>query len=271
MKLHELTEHLESIAPPYLQESYDNSGLIVGDPEAEVKGILLCLDSTEDVVREAKKKGCNVVIAHHPVIFRGIKQLTPATYVERTVRMAVKEDINIYAIHTNLDNVLVNGVNGKIADKLGLEKRRVLLPKANTQQDQDKEVTFIDTGAGVVGELPEPLDERAFLDYLKKRMELTMIRHTPLLGKKAHRIAVCGGSGAFLIRHAIRAHADFYITGDVKYHEFFDADGRIVIADIGHYESEWFTTELLNALIREKFPNFAPLIAETITNPLNYY
>lgn len=271
MKLHELTEHLESIAPPYLQESYDNSGLIVGDPDAEVYGILICLDSTEDVVSEAIKKNCNVVIAHHPVIFRGLKQLTQATYVERTVRLAIKEDINIYAVHTNLDNVLTNGVNGKIANKLGLEKRRVLRPKEDTRQDQDKEVTFIETGAGVVGELPEPMEEQAFLDYLKERMELTMIRHTQLLGKKAHRIAVCGGSGAFLIPHAIHADADFYVTGDVKYHEFFDADGRIVIADIGHYESERFTTELLSELIREKFPNFAPLIAETITNPLNYY
>ena len=261
MKLHELTAYLESIAPPSLQESYDNAGLILGDPETEVQGILVCLDSTEDIITEAIAKQCNVVIAHHPIIFRGLKQITPSDYVGRTVRKAIRHDIQVYAIHTNLDNVLDRGVNGKIASRIGLQETEVLQPREDNPG----------IGAGVIGTLDRAMDEREFLAHLKQTMQLSHVRHTPFLEKGIRRVAVCGGSGSFLTGTAIEKGAEAFVTGDVKYHEFFDADGKLVLADIGHYESERFTQELLQELISEKFPNFAPLIAETITNPVNYY
>lgn len=262
MRLKLITDYLESIAPLDLQESYDNAGLLVGSPEMEVSSALVCLDSTPDVIDEAVRRECNLVIAHHPVIFGGLKRLTGGTYIERAVISAIRNDIAVYAIHTNLDNVLQNGVNGRIADILDLSERAVLSPKEGTDAN---------TGAGVIGNLPRAMSPSAFLAYLRERMQLELIRHTAPAGDVIEKIAVCGGSGSFLLEEAVTQGAQCFVTADFKYHQFFDADGRILIADIGHYESEQFTMDLIVDLLREKFPNFAACSSETITNPITYF
>ena len=260
MRIQEILSILEAIAPPYLQESYDNAGLIVGDPETEVSGILFCLDSTEAVVEEALSLGCNLVIAHHPIVFRGLKRFNGSNYVERTVMQAIRKNVALYAIHTNLDNVYRQGVNTKIAEKLGLQQTRILLPKAGQT----------DIGAGILGVLPEAMDETAFLRHVKSALHASCVRHTALREKPVRTVTVCGGSGSFLLSEALRAGADAFVTADFKYHEFFDAEGRLVIADIGHYESEQFTIELLYDIIREKFPTFALHCTKVNTNPVHY-
>lgn len=260
MKIKDILSTLESIAPPYLQESYDNAGLIVGDPEAAVTGVLFCLDSIEAVVNEAVEKGCNLVVAHHPIVFRGLKRLNGANYVERTVMQAIRQKVAIYAIHTNLDNVYHLGVNTKIAEKLGLADTRILAPKPGQT----------DIGAGLLGELPTLVSEMEFLQNVKKSLRTNCVRHTALRGKAVRTVAVCGGSGSFLLPDALRAGADVFVTADFKYHEFFDAEGKLVIADIGHFESEQFTIELLHDIVREKFPTFALHLTEVNTNPVFY-
>ena len=364
LKIKDLTQYLDKVAPPAYKESYDNVGLLVGTPQEEITGVLVSLDVTEEVVEEAAQLGCNLIVSHHPIIFKGLKRLTGANYVERTVMLALQKGVRLYASHTNLDNVHT-GVNRKIADKLGLQNPQVLAPKGETLQ---KLVTYIPTehtqqvmdavhaagaghignyshcsfrvvgegtflpeeganptlgergrletvnenrvevmfpahlqrsilaalkeahpyeevayylhttenlnqelGSGMIGTLPEPLEGTVFLDYLKDKMELPALRHTPLPNRPIQRVAVCGGAGSFLIHAARGAGADAYITGDVKYHEFFDAEGKMVIADIGHYESEVFTKDLLADIIREKFPNIAVRLSQVVTNPLKYY
>ena len=261
MKISEITAYLESIAPSYLQESYDNSGLITGHPQTGVTGILFCLDAIESIIDEAISKGCNLVVAHHPIVFRGLKRFNGNNYVERTIIKAIQHNIAIYAIHTNLDNVLQNGVNGQIASRLKVTNLRILAPKNNDPE----------TGAGVVGELAHPMEGTAFLEFLKQQMNTRCVRHTALLQRPIKKVAVCGGAGSFLLPQAIAAGADIFVTADFKYHEFFDAESRIIIADIGHYESEQFTINLLHALICEKFPNFALHLTGQNTNPVNYY
>lgn len=263
MTIKTLTDYLESIAPLALQEDYDNSGLLVGDHGAEIKSALVCLDVTPDIIAEAREKGCGLVIGHHPLIFRGLKRLTGDNHVQRAVMDAIRHGIAIYAIHTNLDNVLQDGVNGKIADRLGLEGRKVLAPKEMEGPEG--------IGAGVVGRLARPMPEAEFLAYLKERMELKVFRHTKLLGKEVQTVAVCGGSGAFLLPAAKAAGAQCYVSADFKYHDFFEAEENIFIADIGHFESERFTIELIGELIRRKFPNFAAQLTSTVTNPISYY
>ena len=364
MKIKEVIQHLEELAPLNYQESYDNSGLIVGDPNQEVSKALISLDCTEEVVDDAIAKGCNLIISHHPIVFSGLKKFTGKNYVERVVIKAIKNDIALYAIHTNLDNV-VGGVSSKMADKLGLENQAVLRPKGgllrklvvyvprthveevrqalfdagagaigdydqcsyNTagygtfrpldganpaigqvgEQERVEETkieviypaqaerkilvsmlaahpyeevahqifnienSFSYVGSGVIGNLEEPMEESEFLAYLKEHMNLNVIRHTKTLGKKISRVAVCGGAGGFLLGDAKRSGADIFITADYKYHEFFDAEGEIIIADIGHFESEQFTQELLLDIIQKKFANFAVLLTEIDTNPIKYY
>lgn len=260
MQISDILDILEAVAPPQLQESYDNAGLIVGDPAAAVTGVVFCLDSTEAVVGEAVRKGCNLVVAHHPVVFRGLKRFNGATYVERTVMQAIRKGVAIYAIHTNLDNVHQRGVNARIAQKLGLTDTRILAPKPG----------LTEIGAGLLGRLPAPVGEKDFLQHLKSALRTGCVRHTALREKPVQTVAVCGGSGSFLLPEALRAGADMFVTADFKYHEFFDAEGRLVIADVGHYESEQFTVELLYELIREKFPNFALHLTELNTNPVFY-
>jgi dinuclear metal center YbgI/SA1388 family protein len=260
MKVSDITAVLESVAPLHLQESYDNAGLIVGDPNLEVSGILFSLDCLESVVDEAVRKGCNMVVSHHPIVFRGLKQFNGKNYVERTIISAIRQGVALYAIHTNLDNVLHKGVSTRIAKILGLEQLRILQPKPGTEG----------IGAGIVGDLPHPEEVTAFFERLKSKMQTNCVRHTALLQRPVRRVAVCGGAGSFLLPAAIQSGADVFVTADFKYHEFFDADGKIIIADIGHYESEQYTIELLLEIISEKYPNFALHLTEQNTNPVHY-
>ncbi|UIR55754.1 Nif3-like dinuclear metal center hexameric protein [Sphingobacterium sp. SRCM116780] len=365
MKIKDITSYLEKLAPLDLQESYDNSGLIVGNPDQEIHKIMISLDCTEAVVDDAIAKGCNLIVSHHPIVFKGLKRFNGNNYVERTVIKAIQHDIALYAIHTNLDNV-TGGVNSKIATLLALQNQAILEPKSNLQyklvvyvprshveqvraalfeagagkvgskydecsfntagygtfkalanaqptigeigtqerveetrieviytksiernvllamyESHPYEEVAYDTlrlenksqevGAGIIGNLENPMTEQDFLAYLKNNLNLNVIRHTALQGKSVSRVAVCGGSGGFLLNAAKRSGADFFVTADYKYHEFFDAENQIVIADIGHYESEQFTQELLFDIITEKFPNFAVLITEVDTNPIKHY
>jgi dinuclear metal center YbgI/SA1388 family protein len=364
MKIRDIVSVLEDLAPPSYQESYDNAGLLTGQLNWECSGILCTLDATEAVILEAIKKKCNLIVAHHPIIFSGLKKINGRNYVEKAVIAAIKNDIAIYAIHTNLDNISA-GVNGKIAEKLGLKNIEVLLPKENNlrklytyapernaeavreaifkagagkignysecsfnvpgkgtfkagegtdpyvgeigQRHEEDEVRievifpahlqtriitamieahpyeevaydviplgnyFKEVGSGVIGELPENLEETGFLHMLKTTFGLKLIRHTALTGKTVKKVAICGGAGSFLIKKAVAAGADFYITADVKYHEFFDAEDQMVIADIGHFESEQFTADLLTDVLQQKFPTFAVLKTGVDTNPVKYF
>ena len=260
MKIIEVTNFLEQYAPLEYQETYDNCGLIIGDANAEIKGVLITLDCIESVIDEAIATGCNLIVAHHPIIFSGLKKINGKNYIERTVIKAIKNDIAIYAIHTNLDNVH-NGVSAKIADKLGLENCKILVPK---QELYFKAIV----GSGIIGELNLPVDTQEFLENLKLNMQTNCVRHTPLVSKTIKRVAVCGGSGSFLLKNAIAAKADIFITADFKYHEFFDAENHIIIADIGHYESEQFTKDLIYDLLTDNFTKFAVRLSKVNTNPI---
>ncbi len=363
-KIKDVVNFLHTIAPPKLQEEYDNAGLIVGEGDTEIKGVLVSLDCTEIIIDEAIALGCNLVVAHHPIVFRGLKRFNNANYVERTIIKAIKNDIAIFAIHTNLDNVL-NGVNAKICDKIGLKNVKILAPKPNMlkkittfvpsiwvekvtsamhkagaghignysdcafmvngqgsfipglgsnptigeigeksienevrvemiypahlesniikamkKAHEYEEVAYYlntldnenqEIGAGIVGELEEAMVINDFFEFLKKQMDLKVIKHTSPIGDKVQKIAVCGGSGSFLTRNAIGSGADVYISADYKYHEFFDADGKIMIVDIGHFESEKYTIDLLFDLISNNFSTFALHCTKHSTNPINFY
>ncbi len=261
-KIRTVTAFLENIAPLDLQEDYDNSGLITGSEDWEVSGVICSLDSTPAVVQEAIEKGCNLIICHHPIIFSGLKKLSGNTYVERAVVQAIRHDIAIYAIHTNLDNVLQNGVNQQIAHKLDLQDVRILAQREGDMQ----------TGSGVVGELPHVLSPEELFTMVQQKFELEAFRYTPAEEiRSVSRVAVCGGSGSFLLEQAISAGAQVFITADFKYHQFFDADGQIIIMDIGHFESEKFTIQLLYDLISNNFRNFAAQITKVNTNPIRYF
>ena len=363
MKLLEITRYLETRAPLSLQESYDNSGLLVGNPEMEIHGALICLDSTEAVIDEAISKGLNLVIAHHPIVFSGLKRFTGRTYIERVVMKAIKHDIALYAIHTNLDNVL-DGVNGKIASLLGLSNVRILEPKKevlnklvvyapkdsaedllealfsagaghigkysecsftlegsgtfkagtdaqpfvgaigerHTEAEIRLEVVVAKWqlgnvlnamrakhpyeeiaydlfalqndsnyhGSGIVGEWAEALPVHEALLLVKEKLGVNVLKHTSLTTNSIKKIAACGGSGSFLLSSAKSSGADLFITSDYKYHQFFDAENKLIIADIGHFESEQYTIELISDWLAEKFPNFAVHKTEVVTNPINY-
>ncbi|MCP4122690.1 MAG: Nif3-like dinuclear metal center hexameric protein [Bacteroidetes bacterium] len=363
MKIRDIIDHLELTAPPNYQESYDNSRLLTGDAMASCTGALICLDSIEAVIDEAVDLDCNLVIAHHPIVFSGIKSLTGKNYVERTIIKAIRNNIAIYACHTNLDNV-PTGVNSIIANKLGLENVRILSPKKgllrklytyvpashselvlqalfeagggnignysecsfshdgagtfkggsgtspfvgeagkrHRESEKKLEVVFTvgkehslisalkkahpyeevayeivalenslqDVGSGMIGDLPEDMPIMKFLNTVKTRMKTGCIRYTDPVAESVKRIAICGGAGSFLLEDAVRAGADVFITGDYKYHQFFDADSRIVIADIGHYESERYTSELIYGILSQKFGNFALHLSKVETNPINY-
>jgi dinuclear metal center YbgI/SA1388 family protein len=260
MKIKDIIQHLESIAPLTYQEDYDNSGLIAGNPASECSGILVNLDCTEDLVREAVEKKCNLIISHHPLIFRPIRRISSENGPGKALISAIKADIAIYAIHTNLDNI-ISGVNASIADKLGLINRKILLPRGDDPS----------VGSGLTGELQKAVSEHQLLKVLQAAFHIPVVRHSPLTGKPVSRVAICGGAGSFLISNALQAGAAFFISADIKYHEFFGGEGEMVIADIGHFESEQFTVDLLHDVILEKFPNFAVLKSGTVTNPVNYY
>lgn len=363
MKLSEILDYLESIAPPAFQESYDNSGLITGNRSIEVTGAIVALDCIEAVIDEAIAHKYNLVIAHHPIVFSGIKKLNGKNYVERTIIKAIKNDIAIYAIHTNLDNVMP-GVNARIGEKLGLKNLRILSPKngllrkfvtfcpadsaekvrqalwnagagvignydstsfnaagtgtyrgnessnpvigekGKLMREPEERIEMIYpahlegkvlaalrashpyeeiaydlfpmenkwplVGSGMVGELEKAVPAEEFLTGLKESMQAQVVRYTPIPGKLVQKVAVCGGSGSFLLRDAMAAGADVFVTADFKYHQFFDGEGRIVIADIGHFETEHFTIELLSDLLKQKFPTFAVRQTGVNTNPITY-
>ncbi len=255
--------YFHSIAPFNLQEPYDNSGLIVGNPQSVVRGVMVSLDATEEVILEAAAKNCNLVISHHPIVFSGIKRLTGAHYVERAVISAIKNDVALLAIHTNLDNVLEKGVNGMIASKLELQAISPLMPKENEEINST-------VGSGCIGKLKSPMPTMEFLKFLKKTMQTSVVKYTDLVKKDIRTVAVCGGSGSFLLEAAKSSGADIFITSDYKYHEYFEANGEIIIADIGHYESEQFTIPLIHNLLTQKFSTFASHYTELSTNPVKY-
>ncbi len=260
----DIYNHLHSIAPFQYQEHYDNAGLIVGNPNHEVTGVITCLDSTEAVIDEAIMLGANLVVAHHPIVFRGLKRFTGKDYIEKTVIKAIKNDIAIIAIHTNLDNVINHGVNERIAQQIGLNNIKPLAVKSDIDQSNGA------VGSGVIGDLEKAEEELSFLKNIKVKMNAQLVKHTNLLDRPIKKVAVCGGVGGFLLGDAIKAGADIFITSDYKYHEFFDANDRIIIADIGHYESEQFTINLLHEIISRKFSTFAAHCTKVVTNPVNY-
>ena len=276
LRIHEIVSAFEAVAPLALQESYDNSGLIVGEMGAQVSKALLCLDSTEAVVDEAIAKGCDLIIAHHPIVFGGLKRFTGGDYVQRALIKAIRNNIAIYACHTNLDNVLRGGVNERIAQQLGFEAERVLRPVAadfgsvaavGRLDDSD---VFRTAGAGVLCNLQKPMNVLDFLQHLKAKMGVEVVKYTKCDVEMVSKVAICGGAGSFLIGDALRAGADAFITSDVKYHEFFDAEGKMLLCDIGHYESEKYTIDLFSNILSAKFPKFATIFAGTITNPIDY-
>ena len=361
MKVKDVTNYLESIAPLNLQESYDNSGLQVGDLNSEINGILVSLDVTLEVIQEAIDQKCNLIVAHHPIIFGELKNITNSSLTGKLLLRAVRNKINIYAIHTNLDNVF-DGVNSKIADIIGLNNTKILRPKKNllklsvyvpkTHADilldslfnsgaghigkykncsfkSDGLGSFLPTsgakpfkgkvdlleiteevkvevvlpnyllhdvihamnnahpyeeiahdiyqilnnsnsGSGMLGELSNELSEQDFLNLLKVNFGAAGIRHTNFLNKKIKKVALCGGSGSFLLKDAIKEKADVFITGDFKYHQFFESENKILIADIGHYESEQYTIDLISDFLMKKFTNFAIRLTTVNTNPINY-
>jgi dinuclear metal center YbgI/SA1388 family protein len=364
MKIAEVVRELEVLADPALQEHYDNAGLITGNTEWDCSGIVCCLDATEEVIKEAVSKQANLVIAHHPIIFSGLKKINGKNYVERSVITAIKNDIAVYAIHTNIDNIN-NGVSGYMAELMGLKNCRVLDPKKGLlkkfvtyvpashaeetrnalfkagggeignysecsfnaegfgtfkpgsgtnpfvgktgEQHRENEIRiemimpdylekviisalreihpyeepaydilqtgneFQKAGSGIIGELETPVTGTEFLGLVKSVFHARLVRHTRLIEKKVKRIALCGGAGSFLIPKALASGADAFITGDMKYHEFFDANDKMIIADPGHFETEQFTIDLLQSFLAKKFLTFAVLKTGVLTNPVYYY
>ena len=257
MKIKEVISTLEKFAPLPLQESYDNAGLQVGLTEAEVSGVLLCLDVTEDVLGEAMEKGCNMVVSHHPLLFNSLKRLSDETLVERCLRIAVVNGITVYSAHTNLDNAW-GGVNFKIAEKLGM--RSLAFLSEQTER----------SGSGVIGEMTEAICADAFLRRVKQTFGVECLMHNEMINRSIRKVAICGGAGDFLVEEAIRQGADAFITGEMHYHLYFGKEQRIQIAVLGHYQSEQYTKELICSIIKDAYPDL-PVFEVTIdTNPINY-
>ncbi|MDR0989030.1 MAG: Nif3-like dinuclear metal center hexameric protein [Prevotellaceae bacterium] len=253
MKIKEVVSALEQFAPLPLQDDFDNAGLQIGLTEAEAAGALLCLDVTEAVLDEALALGYNLVISHHPLLFKGCKSITGATYVERCIAKAIKHDLVLYASHTNLDNAR-GGVNYKIAEVIGLERVRPLAPN----------------GAGVIGSLPAAQRPEDFLQRIKTLFGAACIRHNAFEGGTIESVALCGGAGSFLIPQAIVKGADLFLTGEIKYHEFFGHETQLLLCEIGHYESEQYTRELLAQLLTDAFPTLPVRVCKSYSNPIKY-
>lgn len=254
MKINDIIEAIESFAPPSLQENWDNTGLQTGDRNAECTGVMVCVDATERAVHEAVERGCNLLISHHPLFFKGVKALTGDTAVQRTAIAAVRNGVSVYSCHTAVDNV-VNGVSWAMAAKLGVAV----------------DATLDAGGCGVIGMLAEAVTPQGLADMVKKAFGSPVARCTSAdKYKRINRVAMCGGSGSFLIPAAIKAGAQAFITSDCKYHDFVDYADDILIIDIGHYESEQCTKEIFLRIISEKFPNFAVYNSATEQNPINY-
>jgi len=251
---------LERFAPLPLQESWDNAGLQLGLTEAEVSGALLCLDVNEQIVDEAITKSCNLIVSHHPLLFRGLKQISGADYVQRSVIKAIKHDIVIVSMHTNMDNAQ-DGVNWKIAERLGLTGCKFFASKT---------VEGIEAGSGVVGNLPVEMDARAFIERVKDRFGVQCAQCNVLLQRPVSKVAICGGAGDFLLPDAVGEGADAFITGEMHYHQYFGYEQQIQICVIGHYQSEQFTAEIFRDIILKDCPDVRICIAETNTNPIVY-
>lgn len=250
---------LERFAPLPLQDSFDNAGLQIGLTEMETTGALLCLDVTESVIDEAIALGFNLIISHHPLLFKGLKCIAGQTYIERCALKAIKNDIAIYSAHTNLDNT-PEGVNFKIAEKIGLHNIQILAPKDGENAG----------GSGIIGILEQPESELDFLKQLKKTFEAACLRYNKLTGRLIQKVALCGGAGSFLIPMAIQQEADVFITGEIKYHEFFGHEKDILLAELGHYESEQYTKELIFSILEKEFPSLNIEITKINTNPIKY-
>lgn len=260
MKIKDVIEALERFAPLPLQEDWDNAGLQVGLTEAEVSGVLLCLDVTEEVVDEAVQKGCNIIVSHHPLIFRGLRCVSDANYVQRSVIKAIKNDIVIVSMHTNLD-AAQGGVNHKMAEKLGLQNVRFLNPQMKAG---------VECGVGVIGELPEAMPAADFLALVKKTFKTGCVISNPLLGRPVKTVALGGGACGEFLGDAIAVKADAFVVGEMRYHDYFGHDDEIQIATIGHYESEQYTMELMRDVIAESCKGVTCAITEVNTNPLRY-
>ena len=261
MTVKEIMNCITEIAPLQWQEDYDNAGLQVGDVNAEVHKALIALDVTEELVDEAIAKQCDLIVSHHPLIFRGLKHLTPQTYIERVVMKAIKHDIAIVSMHTNLDNSYL-GVSRVLADKLGLTNQRLLQPSADEPEC---------CGDGMIGEFEQPMKELDFLNLVAETIGSPCLKHSALTGRMIHKVALCGGSGTPFMPDALRQKADAYLTADIKYHDYFVPEGNILLVDGGHFETEQFTKELIKVLIKKKIPTFAAEIAETNTNAVHYF
>ena len=263
MKIKQVLSALEQFAPLPLQESWDNAGLQLGLTEAEVSGALLCLDVNEQIVDEAIRKGCNLIVSHHPLLFRGLKQISGADYVQRCVIKALKNDIVVVSMHTNMDNAR-NGVNWKIAERLGLQNLAFLVPSASDVPGNET------SGSGVVGDLPSEMSSKAFIELVKQQFCVACAQCNELLQRPVSRVAICGGAGDFLLPDAIRQRADAFITGEMHYHQYFGYEQQIQICVIGHYQSEQFTSEIFRDIIESKCAGVRTEIAETCTNPIVY-
>ena len=260
MKIKEVLSALERFAPLPLQESWDNAGLQVGLTETEVSGALLCLDVNEKIVDEAIQKGCNLIVSHHPLLFRGLKTISDLTDVQRTVMMAIVNGVCVISMHTNMDNAK-GGVNFRIAEKLGLRDVRFFASKI---------VDGIEAGSGVIGDLPEALAADDFVQAVKKAFDVECAMCNELLRRKIQKVAICGGAGDFLLDAALAEGADAFITGEMHYHQYFGYEQRIQICVIGHYQSEQFTTEIFRDIILRECSGVKACIAETCTNPILY-
>ena len=259
MTVKNIADYIELLAPIHQAEDFDNVGLLIGNYATTVTGVLVTLDTLEETIDEAIANNCNLIVSFHPIIFEGLKKINGNSYVERVVLKAIKNDIAIYATHTALDNSN-EGVSAKIGEVLGLQNMKILIPKDTSQ----------DIGMGMIGDLPAKMNETDFLNFIKKRMKTACIRHSETLDKPIQKVAVLGGSGSFGITDAIDSNADAYISADFKYHDFFKAENKILLADVGHYESEQFTKNLLVEYLKNKFTNFAIILSEKSTNPIYY-
>lgn len=266
VNIKEVIDALERFAPLPLQEDYDNAGLQVGLTEVEVSGALLCLDITEKIISEAIERKCNLIVAHHPLIFRKLAQVSDKDYVQRIVMQAIKHDITIVAMHTNLDAAR-GGVNYKMAEKLNLSEVRFFGKRKFVQDDNRS----IEGGEGVIGTLPEPMSAEAFIGKLKSTFQAACVQTNELLKRDIKTVALCGGSGAFLLQNAISEKADAFITGEMHYHDFFGQDQEIQLCAIGHYESEQYTSEILRNIIEKECKGVRCYITQRNTNPILYF
>ena len=264
MKVSEITEILDKWMPRSIAEDFDNVGLLIGDSNSEVKNILVTLDTTSNVIDEALDKNCNLIISYHPIIFNSLKKITTDSgYVQKSLIKAVKNNISVYAIHTSLDNH-PEGISYFLSKKIGLKNTSTLITKKIDNSN-------LKIGMGIKGELKEPLQEDDFFNLLKDKLDLKYLRHSVKIDKKISTVSIVVGSGSFAIKNSLECNVDAFITSDLKYHNFFEADNQAVLIDIGHYESENHIKLIIKEFLNKKLPNFTILLSKQNINPVNYY